>query len=57
MKGQLVKTLVQEKISAGVHTVEWNGDDDYHRSIASGIYLYKLQSDTHLFVRKCILLK
>jgi hypothetical protein len=57
LKGQLVKTLVQEKISIGVHTVEWNGDDNADRSVASGVYLYKLQADTHLSVKKCILLK
>ncbi|MDP8201121.1 MAG: choice-of-anchor D domain-containing protein [Candidatus Tenebribacter burtonii] len=57
VKGQLIKTLIQEKISAGEHSIEWNGDDDDDRSIASGIYLYKLQADLQLFIRKCILLK
>ena len=57
VKGQLVKTLVQEKKSAGIHTVDWNGDDDNRQSVASGIYLYNLQADTQLSVRKCLLLK
>jgi len=57
LKGQLVKTVVHEKINAGVHTAEWNGDDNADRSVASGVYLYKLHTDTKLFVRKCILLK
>jgi len=57
VKGQLIKTLIQEKLSAGEHSIEWNGDDDDDRSIASGIYLYKLKADLQLFIGKCILLK
>ena len=57
IKGQLIKTLIDEQLSASSYNVVWNGKNDSGNSVSSGIYLYKLQADTQLSVRKCILLK
>lgn len=57
IKGQLIKTLIDEELSASTYNVVWNGKNDGGNYVSSGIYLYQLQADTHLSVRKCILLK
>ncbi|MCK4653768.1 MAG: right-handed parallel beta-helix repeat-containing protein [Candidatus Cloacimonetes bacterium] len=42
IKGQKVKTLVDETIPAGEHSVIWNGKDSNGNRVSSGIYFYKL---------------
>jgi len=48
--GQKVATLVDENISAGTHTVQFDA-----RNLASGIYVYRLQTDGFVKVRKMLL--
>ncbi len=57
--GQKVKTLVDERQSSGRHTAYWNGDDDYGRSLSSGIYFCRLEVSGIEFVKsgKMIILK
>ena len=43
LKGQKVKTLVNEVLPAGEHSVVWNGDDDSGKKVSSGIYFYQLK--------------
>jgi hypothetical protein len=58
MRGQRVKTLVAGKQEAGNHDVVWEGDDDHHRQLGSGVYLYRLESGSRSSVaRKCLLLR
>jgi len=57
LKGQKVKTLVNETLDYGDHTVIWNGKDDNGKSVSSGIYLYKLKTDNFENTKKMILLK
>jgi len=40
IKGQLVKTLVNEEKIAGQHLIQWHGDDNRGRTVASGVYFY-----------------
>ncbi|MBC8416310.1 MAG: T9SS type A sorting domain-containing protein [Candidatus Cloacimonetes bacterium] len=57
IKGQKVKTLVDEYISAGNHTVVWNGTDANGNLVCSGVYLYKLEAGDLQEVKKMVLLK
>ena len=57
IKGQLIRTLIDEELSASAYNITWNGKNDAGSNVSSGIYLYQLQADTQQFVRKCILLK
>ena len=56
-KGQKIKTLVNEVLSAGEHTVMWNGTDNRNASVSSGIYFYKMKAYHYTSVKKMILLK
>ncbi len=42
--GRRVRTLVDEKLSAGRYTRTWNGTDDSGRAVASGVFFYRLIS-------------
>jgi FlgD Ig-like domain len=58
LKGQKVKTLVSSNQTAGVHTVTWNGTDNYDQPVSSGIYFYQLEVDGKpIASRKCLMLK
>jgi len=57
VKGQLVKTLVNETKEAGNHSVVWRGDDNSGRSVSSGVYYYKMNAGKYSSTRKMILMK
>jgi hypothetical protein len=50
--GQLVATLINESRKAGTHTVTWDAG-----SLASGVYIYRLESNHFTDTKKMILLK
>ena len=55
--GQRVATLVQGLRQAGVYTVQWDGRDDGGRRLASGVYLYRLRTDSREQTQKLLMLK
>ncbi|MBC8416328.1 MAG: T9SS type A sorting domain-containing protein [Candidatus Cloacimonetes bacterium] len=58
IKGQKVRTLVNKEQPAGNYKTIWNGKDDNDRSIASGIYFYKMKAGgRYTSTKKMILLK
>ena len=57
IKGQLVKTLVNDHKAAGNHSVVWNGTDNSNRNVSSGVYYYKMRAGKYSSTRKMILMK
>ncbi len=57
MRGRMVRRLVSENLTAGSHTVRWDGMDDGGRSVSSGVYLYRLESPTGVQERKMVLVR
>lgn len=57
IKGQQVRTLVNNSLQKGVHTYVWNGLDQNNRPVGSGIYFYKVACGKLSVVKKCLLLK
>jgi hypothetical protein len=56
--GQLVRTLVDEQVSAGkIHTSQWKGLNDAGQQVSSGVYFYKLVATNYTQTKKMILLK
>ncbi len=55
--GQRVALLVNDKLEAGDHTVQWDGKGADGVSAASGIYFYRLKAGEFADTRKMILLK
>jgi len=56
-RGQMVKTLVNGVMSAGIHNVVWNGMDNNNRSLGSGIYFYRMETKNYSETKKAILIK
>jgi len=57
IKGQLVKTYVNEHTLPGYYQVSWDGRDLQGKPMASGIYLYQLKSSDYSETKKMILAK
>jgi len=55
--GHLVKTLVNEQRSAGMHSVNWNGRDEAGRTAAAGVYLYRFEAGESVQTRRMTLVK
>jgi hypothetical protein len=57
VKGQLVRTLVNENQTIGKHTIVWDGQDNNGATATSGIYFYKMTSSNTTETRKMIMVK
>ena len=57
IRGQKVKNLVNEVLTAGKHSFIWNGRDSNDKRVSSGIYFYKMKAGDFQKVRKMILLR
>jgi len=57
LRGNLVRTLVNEVHGAGTYNVFWDGTDNLGRSVASGVYLYRMQAGNFSQTRKMVLMK
>jgi len=57
LRGQLVKTLINENQDVGYYNITWNGTDNHNREIASGIYFYRLSAGDYVETKKMLMLK
>jgi hypothetical protein len=56
-QGRLVRTLVDEVFTRGEHQVLWRGLDDDGRRLSSGMYLYRMETQSGVEVRKMLMVK
>ncbi len=57
MRGQLIRTLVNEVKSEGSYQIQWDGADNYGRRVSSGVYFYRITTGEFSQTRKMVLLK
>ncbi|MFA7057293.1 MAG: T9SS type A sorting domain-containing protein, partial [Candidatus Cloacimonadales bacterium] len=58
LKGQLVKKLLEDNLTQGVHKVVWNGTDSSEKQVSSGVYFYRINSaNKESITKKIILMK
>ena len=58
LAGGLVRTLIAgEDLGPGRHARAWTGRDDTGRSVASGVYLYRLEAGGYSETRRVTLVK
>ena len=57
LQGRLVKTLLDEKRSAGDQTVTWNGSNSRSSTVPSGVYFVRIQAPQGEEVQRVTVLK
>jgi hypothetical protein len=55
--GQEVVTLLDEKLPAGYHQVNWRGENNSGAEVSSGIYFYRLEATDFVQTRGMLLLR
>ncbi|HPA24833.1 MAG TPA: T9SS type A sorting domain-containing protein, partial [Candidatus Cloacimonas sp.] len=57
LKGQLIRTLINDFLPTGKQSLVWNGTDNENKPVASGVYLYKIKAGKNSTTAKMLLLK
>ena len=55
LNGQWIKTLLNDYLYSGFHSIEWDGKDENNISLSSGIYYYKLRTRNYQKTKKMIM--
>ncbi len=55
--GQKVKTLVNEPLTPGHYSAQWDSKSDNNKPVATGVYLYRLKIGDQRETKKMVLLK
>ncbi len=57
VRGELVKTLLNENMAAATHSVIWDGRNSTGQSVSSGVYFYSLKAGSYEKMEKMTLVK
>lgn len=55
--GREVAVLVSETLNPGVYSYAWDGEDSRGATVASGIYVYELRSETRAARKEMVLIR
>ena len=55
--GQRIAVLYDGELAPGTHRMHWRGLDQQSRSVASGIYIYCLQSERRVLAKRMVLVR
>jgi 5-hydroxyisourate hydrolase-like protein (transthyretin family) len=55
--GSVVKVLSKGQLSAGIHTVQWDGTNSRGKKVSSGTYFYRLRAGSREMTHKMILMR
>jgi hypothetical protein len=55
--GRLIRVLVNERQTAGIHLAVWNGTDATNEPVASGVYFYRFSAGKFRETRRMVLTK
>ncbi|MBK6735549.1 MAG: proprotein convertase P-domain-containing protein [bacterium] len=57
LSGRAVRTLADDNLVRATHTYQWDGTDDAGHRLASGVYYYRVDTDTQSATGKMMLVK
>ena len=57
VSGRRVRILVDRRFEAGVHRIEWDGNDPYGRPVANGVYFLRLRAGGSSLTSKAVKLR
>ncbi len=55
--GRKIKTLMDATLNTGYHTLHWNGLNDNGQTIPTGVYFYRMQTESFTDTKKMVLVK
>jgi hypothetical protein len=55
--GRLVRKLASKNFPQGSLTISWDGKDNFHHSLSTGIYFVKVVSESYVSTEKIILVR
>ena len=55
--GRLVKTLLDQNQTSGIYSVNWDGKDNLGKTVSSGIYFYRLETDNYQTTNRAIIIR
>lgn len=56
-RGEEVKTLIDGFQSRSIHTIYWDGRDNFGTSVAAGVYVYQITAGSFVSSKKMVVLK
>jgi hypothetical protein len=57
VSGRVVRTLVDDEMQAGSHSLRWDGRDEGGRRVANGTYLFKAETGAGVVTAKTVQLR
>ena len=58
IKGQKIRNIVKSQMATGNHSAQWNGTDEFGKSISIGVYLYKLSVNGNVKqIKRCTIIQ
>ncbi len=57
IRGQLVAKVSSGVFTEGIHSLYWDGMDDQHRLVSSGVYFLRLETPSQSMTRKVLILR
>lgn len=57
VKGQKVKTLLNQKLAMGTHGIVWNGSNENNQTVGNGVYYYRISTHNASKTGKILILK
>ena len=57
LDGQKIINLVNSQLNAGIYNAIWDGKNTDGLPVPSGVYIYKLDTESFSSIKKMILLK
>lgn len=55
--GQYVTTIIEETLKTGMYEVQFNGMNDSDQELANGVYIYRMEADDYVSIKKFLLIK
>ncbi len=57
IKGNIVKNLIQSKVSAGSYSIDWDGTNNAGKQVSSGVYYLFMKANNYQSCKKMVMLK
>jgi flagellar hook assembly protein FlgD len=57
VRGALVRTIIDQPVGVGHHSVVWDGTDGGGSRVGSGVYFYRLRAGNKVITKKLVVVK